>query len=63
VETERAERYFVLNIRVNPPIDASFFRLTAERTGIPRRPENNRDKQQEERMREVIKVLKEKYGN
>ena len=63
VETERAERYFVLNIRVNPPIDASFFRVTAERTGIPRRPENNRDKQQEERMKEIIKVLKEKYGN
>ena len=63
VETERAERYFVLNIRVNPPIETSFFRTATEKTGIPQTSENDRDGQQEERLREVIKALKEKYGN
>ncbi|MCJ7685615.1 MAG: 1-acyl-sn-glycerol-3-phosphate acyltransferase, partial [Desulfobacteraceae bacterium] len=63
VETGRAERYFVLNIVVNPPIEASFFRITTEKTGIPQKPENDRDGQQEERLKEVIRVLKEKYGN
>jgi len=63
VETERVERYFVLNIRVNPPIEASFFRVTTEKAGIPQRPENDRDGQQEERLREVIRLLKDKYGN
>ncbi len=63
VEKERVERYFVLNIRVNPPIEASFFRFTAKKPRIPQRPENDQDGQQEERLREVIKVLKEKYGN
>ena len=63
VEKERVERYFVLNIRVNPPIEASFFETTTEKTGIPQKPENDQDGQQEERLREVIRVLKEKYGN
>jgi len=63
VEKERVERYFVLNMRINPPIEASFFRTTTEKTGIPQKPENDQDGQQEERLKEVIRVLKEKYGN
>ena len=63
VETERAARYFVLNITVNSPIEASFFRIITEKTRIPQKSENDRGGQQEERLREVIKVLKEKYGN
>jgi len=63
VEKERVERYFVLNIRVNPPIETSFFRTTAEKTGIPQKPDNDQDSQQEERLKEVIRLLKEKYGN
>lgn len=63
VEKERVERYFVLNIRVNPPIETSFFRTTTEKTGIPQKPDNDQDSQQEERLKEVIRLLKEKYGN
>ena len=63
VKKERVERYFVLNIRVNPPIETSFFRTTTEKTGIPQKPENDQDGQQEERLKEVIRLLKEKYGN
>jgi len=63
VEKERVERYFVLNIVVNPPIEASFFRITTEKTRIPQKPENDQDVQQEERLKEVIRLLKEKYGN
>ena len=63
VKKERVERYFVLNIRVNSPIEASFFGTTAEKTGIPQKPENDQDGQQEERLKEVIRLLKEKYGN
>ncbi len=63
VEKERVERYFVLNISVNPPIAASFFRFKTERTAIPQRSENDQDGQQDERLKEVIRVLKEKYGN
>ncbi len=63
VEKKRVEHYFVLNIRVNPPIEASFFKTTTEKTGTPQKPENDQDGQQEERLREVIRLLKEKYGN
>ena len=63
VKTDRVERYFVLSIIVNPTIETSFFRITTEKTRIPQKPENDRDRQQEERLKEVIKVLKEKYGN
>ena len=63
VETERVERYFVLSIIINPTIETSFFRITTERTKIPQQPENDQDVQQEERLKEVIKALKEKYGN
>jgi len=63
IEKGRVEHYFVLNIRVNPPIEASFFTTTTEKMGIPQRPENDKDGQEEERLREVIRVLKEKYRN
>ena len=63
VETERVERYFVLSIIVNPTIKTSFFRITTEKTGIPQKPENDQDVQQEDRLKEVIRLLKEKYGN
>jgi len=63
VENERVERYFVLNISVNPPIEDFFFRNATERIGIPQRPANDQHGQQDERLKEVIRVLKEKYGN
>ena len=62
VKNERTERYFVLNLRVNPPIETSFFESRTEKAGVPQTSGTDREEQEEERLKEVIRLLKEKYG-
>jgi len=59
---EQAERYFVLNIRVNPSIKASFFEAPADRVSFPGKTEDVLDEKEEERLKEAIRQLKEKHG-
>ena len=59
---EQAERYFVLNIRVNPSIKASFFEAPADRVSFPGKTEDTLDEKEEERLKEAIRQLKEKHG-
>jgi hypothetical protein len=60
---DQADRYFLLNLRVNPPIDTSFFETASEDAGALQKPVSEGDGKGEERLDEVIRVLKEKYGN
>ena len=62
VGNERTDRYSVLDLQVNTPIETSFFEGRGEKTGISPKRQDNGDAQ-EERLREVIKVLKDKYGD
>ncbi len=60
---DQAERYFLLNLRVNPPIETSFFKAAAEKAGVVPTPEPVGGGKEEDRLDEVIRILKEKYGN
>jgi len=57
-----AERCFVLNIRVNPPIDISFFEAPARDHGRPPSASTTIDPKEEDRLKEAIQAIKEKYG-
>ena len=62
VEHEAPERFFLLNLRVNPSIETSFFEAAPEMTGPPPGPENVPDEKEEKRLKEAIRVLEKKYG-
>jgi 1-acyl-sn-glycerol-3-phosphate acyltransferase len=61
VEQEAPERLFLLNLRVNPPIQTSFFEIAAKDAGSPE-PETAPDKEAEERLEAVLQGLQKKYG-
>ena len=63
IEKEKMERYFVLDLNVNPTIETAFFEIPEKKTGTPQMPGSHQDGEEDARLEEIIKVLKEKYGN
>jgi len=59
----QAERFIVLNVRVNPPVETSVFQTAAEGSGPTGKPGNARNGKEEDRLKEVIRLLREKYGD
>ena len=60
-EEELEERYFVIDLRVNTPIESSFFDQPEEALRRPLDSEKDRQSPEEGRLREIIELLKEKY--
>jgi hypothetical protein len=54
-------RYFIIDVQVNVPVDSSLMRSIRELTRPPQGLGNGKELHDEERLREVIKLLKEKY--
>jgi hypothetical protein len=61
VEGEATQRFFLLNLRVNPPLQASFFETASEKTGLSAEAETPIEQKEEERLKEAIRALEEKY--
>ncbi|MBW1732964.1 MAG: 1-acyl-sn-glycerol-3-phosphate acyltransferase [Deltaproteobacteria bacterium] len=60
---EGLERYLVLTIKVNVPMETSFFNAVKEQVRVPPKSGSDQHIKEEERLDEIIRVLKEKYGN
>ena len=55
------ERYLVVDLQVNRPIEPSFFTRPLERPEKAAEPEDTRAVSEEDRLEEVIRLLEEKY--
>jgi hypothetical protein len=60
-EEELEERYFVIDLLVNTPIESSFFDQKDEPLRHPLDSEKDKQSPEEGRLREIIEFLKEKY--
>ena len=60
-EEELEERYFVIDLLVNTPIESSFFDQHEEPFRYPQDSEKDRQSPEEGRLKEIIEFLKEKY--